>query len=563
MRLMEKQILLANAHFTSSITASSSKSYSFPSTLTFLLSLALTIYFNSHAVGFTVSVDCVRGFNFSAKSGEIGERGDEFEYLWFTRVTIHKGIAQREEIRNMDANSLISNKRQKQHEREGSTMINDLPDELLQKIICKLLIRETVRTTVLSKRWKNKWTEIPEVKLVQDAHGKREQFLEFVEKLLGVFNTLCLKKLCLACDVCKDTPQVNRWLSSFIHPNIEELKLDFERVEEQLVFPNHLFYNKSLTHFHLSMPHVINLPSLISFSILSTLTLKHVIFPDTSKTQQLFSSCPCLENLTLIDCNWMNVRAVSILNPSLQTLIIREWRDDDDDENDAVGQNVQTYCQIAITGCNLKTFSYDGDLINDYILYSTASVTDGAVEVHPPPNNTLNAGKFALKLLKALSNVEKLSISDFTVEALCCASSLITDIPLFNNLVELSVVSAAPVNLACDALMTIFRNSPILETVEFITGISMPKNDLNNIGPLPTCFETHLTTIRIYGFTGTEEEMLAIKFLLQSTPHLDALFVHINPRNFDSTAGSKMLNRLFKQIIQFPSASEDRGIYFE
>nr|KYP67374.1 hypothetical protein KK1_013702 [Cajanus cajan] len=182
-----------------------------------------------------------------------------------------------------------------------------------------------------------------------------------------------------------------------------------------------MFSSKSLIHFHLTMPQVINLPPSIYFPNLKTLTLRYVIFPDTTPTQKLFSSCSSLEHLALVDCNWSKVRAVNIACSSLESVSIREWRDDDeaakpDDENEPDVQN-DAPCRITITGSsNLKTFSYDGDLINDYFLNSSAAITDGTVEVHTTTNDDLDAGHFVFKLLKALSNVEKLSITDFAVQ---------------------------------------------------------------------------------------------------------------------------------------------------
>ncbi|KAK7308169.1 hypothetical protein VNO77_41766 [Canavalia gladiata] len=479
-----------------------------------------------------------------------------------------------EGIRGMDANSLMSsNKRQKHHEGEGknesSIRLGDLPDVILQEIISSLPTKDAVRTSVLSKRWVDQWMDISKIVLEEETLEKRQQFIDFVGKLLVVCNSSRLKSFSLAFEVGEDAPRVNEWLCGFIKSNIEELNLDFERVEKPLVFPDHLFTSESLTKFQLSMQHVINLPSPINFQNLRVMTLKHIIFPDSSPTQHLFSSCPSLEELTLIDCNWTNVRAVCIACPLLRKLIIREWKDDDDDdsvksddENEAAGQNVPTHCQIVITGSNLKTFSYDGDLINDYFLYRTTSVTDATVEVHPA-DSSLHAGYFVFKLLKALSNVEKLSFTDFAAEALCRTPLLMVHLPLFYNLVELRVVSVSPIDFSCDALLAILRNSPVLETIEFVMGVSLPQNGSNNIGLLPTCFITHLKTIKIYGFSGNEGELDAIQYLLQAAPVLDAFYIYSNAYDFDSFAGVNRLSMLYEQIVQFPRASVDCDIDLE
>lgn len=314
----------------------------------------------------------------------------------------------------MDVDSL--NGKQQEGETNNDTELRDLPSEILQEVISNLPIKEAIQTAVISKKWRNQWKHISKVTLEEKVHREKKEFNEFVDKLLAVLNTSCIKIFSLACDVCEETHLVNGWLSGFIQPTIQELSLEFGNLDEEpVVFPDYLFSSKDLTNFHLSMPHVFVLPSVISFPSLSTLSLREVMFPDSLSTQRLFTGCPSLKQLTLIDCKWDNVETVRIACPLLQILIIREW---EDDENDLLAADEHpTSCRIVITSNNLKTFSYDGDILNDYALdCNTSSITNGAVEVHPPPSDDTDAGLFVLRILKALSDVERLSISDFATE---------------------------------------------------------------------------------------------------------------------------------------------------
>lgn len=60
-----------------------------------------------------------------------------------------------------------------------------------------------------------------------------------------------------------------------------------------------------------------------------------------------------------------------------------ERGEDDDDKSDEDydigGRNVSNRCNVAIVWTNLKSFSYDGDLKNDYFLYSSTSVIDASI----------------------------------------------------------------------------------------------------------------------------------------------------------------------------------------
>lgn len=111
--------------------------------------------------------------------------------------------------------------------------------------------------------------------------------------------------------------------------------------------------------------------------------------------------------------------------PLLEKLTIRERKDDDDDngplEHEEQGiipdlPNLLGQCQIIIVGNNLKIFSYNGDLINDYFLSCAHSVIDAAMEIHKPKDNTMNGHYFVYNFIRILSNVKKLTLSDYAVE---------------------------------------------------------------------------------------------------------------------------------------------------
>lgn len=50
-------------------------------------------------------------------------------------------------------------------------MISALPDEILHHVMSFLEIKETVQTSLLSKRWVNLWTSLPSLKFIPDDVG--------------------------------------------------------------------------------------------------------------------------------------------------------------------------------------------------------------------------------------------------------------------------------------------------------------------------------------------------------------------------------------------------------
>ncbi|GAU34345.1 hypothetical protein TSUD_20520 [Trifolium subterraneum] len=335
----------------------------------------------------------------------------------------------------MDANS--SNKSQKNYEgdgkNEGIRTLCGLPDEILQKIITCIPMKEQVATEVLSKRWKKQWigNYKSNMELDQDLFLKRQDFIDFVDKLL--LECTNPKKFSLFFEVGKEFRRVNKWLSVFVNPMIEELNLELDGIKKPLVLPNHIFTSKTLTKFQLSMKQVIKIPSTINFQNLVILTLKNVIFPNHHCTQKFFIGLPSLKELTLIECDWKKVGSLTIICEVLEKLFIREWQNEDDDnqdnnENEEEEEEEEEHVEVekqndhgelGFHAPKLLTFSYDGDLINYYFLFSTTSVTDASIEVHENNSGTLQAGYFVLRLFTSLIRVERLSITDFALEVCC------------------------------------------------------------------------------------------------------------------------------------------------
>ncbi|KAJ4956734.1 hypothetical protein NE237_013517 [Protea cynaroides] len=66
--------------------------------------------------------------------------------------------------------------------------ISDLPLNIMEHILTRLLIRDAVRTSVLSKKWKYKWVSLPELVFdysLQDAlQNGHDKIVKFVDRLL-------------------------------------------------------------------------------------------------------------------------------------------------------------------------------------------------------------------------------------------------------------------------------------------------------------------------------------------------------------------------------------------
>ena len=325
--------------------------------------------------------------------------------------------------------------RKKQNANKSRKEIDNLPDPILQHILSYLSTKNAIQTSILSKRWKYLWTSIPKLDFDEGALDRRLMFMKFVERVLALHDPSNIKNFSLSCNVQYDTSHINSWICSVVKHKVQVLNLYLRNFQELLALPSCLFTCESLEVLTLNMFHSLKLPSSIFFSSLKILTLEKVIFSDDHSTQQLFMGCPILENLSIVDCIWKNVKTVCISSPMLQRLFISDRylftekygeNDDKDDLNaDADDQNDFNGCQVVIFGTSLKSFSFDGELINDYCFYNSSSIVDVSIQVFErnEVDCYLDAHR-VYKLLSGLSSLEKLTVSNGTVEV--CSQLLIT-----------------------------------------------------------------------------------------------------------------------------------------
>ena len=121
------------------------------------------------------------------------------------------------------------------------------------------------------------------------------------------------------------------------------------------------------------------------------------------------------------------MKAVLIFFPMLRKLFISdeylfiekndENEDKDDLNADADDQNDSNGCQVVIFGTSLQSFSFSGELINEYCLYNSSSIVDASIKVckRDEEDCYLDAHR-VFKILSGLKNVEKLTLFVDTVE---------------------------------------------------------------------------------------------------------------------------------------------------
>lgn len=160
--------------------------------------------------------------------------------------------------------------------------------------------------------------------------------------------------------------------------------------------------------FDLDFYSALYVPSDACLPNLKTFRLKYIEFLNDESVRRLFSSCPVLEVLHIVDCRFQNLRELNITNPSVKSLLIR-------------GDSLESRCspfRLVINVPNLVYFKYSDFMADDismaymhslveadihillYDEYSEPDITDEKLLVQVQPVNQFLQAIVHVKILR-------------------------------------------------------------------------------------------------------------------------------------------------------------------
>lgn len=207
--------------------------------------------------------------------------------------------------------------------------ISDLPQSIIENILTRLPIRDAVRTSILSTKWRYKWSTLTQLVFDENCVTPSNDRAP-VEKSLVKFITHALflhqgpiHKFQLSTARLQCCPDIDQWLLFLSRNDIRELVLELGEGEWFRV-PSCLFNCKKLTRLELFRCEFDPPPTFTGFSYLRSLNL-HQVLVAPEVIESLISSCPLLESLSLsyFDSLDLNIRA-----PNLKYLCLEgEFKD--------------------------------------------------------------------------------------------------------------------------------------------------------------------------------------------------------------------------------------------
>ncbi|CAA7022597.1 unnamed protein product [Microthlaspi erraticum] len=202
----------------------------------------------------------------------------------------------------MDKSFRVKGKQKKLEERR--CWINDLPDPMLSHILSFLSTKNSVRSSVLSKRWRRIWLQVPVLKLSSTLFHGDSDFVEFMDRFLKSDEKLDFKRFKLYCCFREFLSSYSdslfqSWIDDVVGRGVRHLDVD---VMSELSMPLSLYSCKTLVSLSLYNVTLAYLKpgSVVSLPCLKTMHIEFVKIDGSFILHMLIPSCPVLVKLTII-----------------------------------------------------------------------------------------------------------------------------------------------------------------------------------------------------------------------------------------------------------------------
>ncbi|KDP39077.1 hypothetical protein JCGZ_00834 [Jatropha curcas] len=405
----------------------------------------------------------------------------------------------------------------RQHVTDGMDIISVLPEEVLHYILSFLPMKDIVRTSLLSKRWKYKWKSNPRYDfdaMSDDFKNNRSQGMEMslqrsVHQVLSCDNSDCIEKFRLRLRGSVIESDVCRWISNAVKRKVQELDISL-RLGKRFPLPHILFTSESLITLKLEMRCALHIPRSICFPKLKSLYLSHAVFEDEKSLNLLFSGCPVLQELVIYCWYWETVENVTVSLPTLRTLTIYY---------DPFCPKHLLGCAVNISARNLISLHCTSCLTINFSFCDLFSLVDAYIDVPSLwPSEGQKVALCAAKLLHGILRVKSLVLTEHATEVLRYLENFRAPLPMFSNLTHLKVELGW-----CDYIDTrliyFLQKSPNLRSLEIPEG-HKPRTHFNIV---PHCLTSCLKFLRISYFKGDVGRVKFLEYFVKNAAVLERI----------------------------------------
>ncbi|KAL0743469.1 hypothetical protein Bca4012_084982 [Brassica carinata] len=392
-------------------------------------------------------------------------------------------------------------------------LISNLPDAILQHILCFIPIKLAISTSLLSTRWRHVWCDVPSLSL--DANTLTAAS---VNKALNRYTAPKTESFHLKTTKRENIPHINRWIKCAMSHNVENLSLDFWSNMNTYKLPDFFYHNSSVKQLNIKLGsfHMIVPECTVSWTSLQKLSLSGCTLFDESLAR-ILTGCPILENLTLCRCDELKVVDLS-KSQRLRTLQIR--------------RNVWVPGPTQIVAPHIHCLR----LLNSQLsctFVDVASLTEAKLDIcYVSVNPKLKADflqTMVLDMLEKLKNVEKLTFGGNFIQILSLAEIRGVSFPMLK--VKTLTLDTDICRYVIPGIERLLQNSPDLETLTACSRDfnSMPGKYLDHYLKsqgfnLNTCWRS--TCLNNHCVDLTSEDVASfVELMLKHTKKLDKILV--------------------------------------
>uniref|UniRef100_A0A1J3GPZ5 Putative FBD-associated F-box protein n=1 Tax=Noccaea caerulescens TaxID=107243 RepID=A0A1J3GPZ5_NOCCA len=404
----------------------------------------------------------------------------------------------------------------------GEDMISKLPDSLISQILLCLPTKESVRTSVLSNRWKSLWRLIPVLDLASSELPDYNAFVSFIDSFLGFGreDKSCLHKLKLVIHKCEnDQSCVTRWIDFVATPKLEHLHVDFGLVSRECmeVMPLSLYVCETLLHLTLNWVSLGWFKS-VSLPRLKTMRLESNIYANEASLQLLISSCPVLEDLSIVRRPDDNVKVLRVHSQALTSLSMRVGGGHDDDEVYIEDFDFEDFA-VLIDAPRLKYLTFDYELSPSKVISNSGSLT----KVNLLGCLCLWDDLVKRKFFTSISGVKDMNISYDTFE-------IIKTIMPLAQFCNLSCLEAAVLPDSLGSLPRFLESFPNLKSLILdLCDCTLTLREEIRLSFVPQCLLSSLGFVELKtSCCGTPTKMEVARYFAKNAVMLKKLVLHLS-----------------------------------
>ncbi|CAA7020168.1 unnamed protein product [Microthlaspi erraticum] len=209
---------------------------------------------------------------------------------------------------------------------KGIDRISELPDPLICQILSYPSVKDAVRTSVLSTRWRSLWLWVPNVVLYSRDFPDLHVFKSFGDRFFNCGMTSCIQKLQLSLFDNENESYLTSWIDAASKRKLRHLDVwcvpDYQTCE----IPISVYTCETLVTLNLCEV-ILRDAGFVSLPCLKTMRLRDLRYPDDATFERLVSCSPVLEELEF--SGYFDVsRVFRVHTPSLKSLKTQIWNRD-------------------------------------------------------------------------------------------------------------------------------------------------------------------------------------------------------------------------------------------